>query len=93
LRRGALTIQFRVIENEKDPHPFCFGYHPYLQIDNEPLDDLEIQTDIHTLLEFNEVLPLSARTSYPSTLSKNGRSRSTRRGTTTICSKEGATSS
>lgn len=33
LRRGSLSIVFKVIENETDKSPFCFGYHPYLQID------------------------------------------------------------
>jgi hypothetical protein len=45
-----LTISFKIIENEKDIHPYCFGYHPYLEIDGKNLEDLEIKTDINTLL-------------------------------------------
>jgi hypothetical protein len=28
--------------------PVCFGYHPYLQIDEIPLNDLIITSDITT---------------------------------------------
>lgn len=53
LKRGSLSVVFEVIENEHDKSPFCFGYHPYLQIDEQSLDDLTIDTDITTLLEFD----------------------------------------
>ena len=33
LSKNSLKIMFRVLINEKDKNPFCFGYHPYLQID------------------------------------------------------------
>lgn len=55
LSKGKLTIHFKVIENEKDKHPYCFGYHPYLELDGKQLQELTFKTDITTLLEFDQV--------------------------------------
>lgn len=65
LSKGKLTIHFKVIENEKDKQPFCFGYHPYLEIDGKPLEEIEIKTDITSLLDFDQVFYALMRTSYP----------------------------
>ena len=35
--------------------PFCFGYHPYLQIDQEDIKDMKISTDIKTNLALDHV--------------------------------------
>lgn len=53
LKKGVFVISFTVLNNEKDKLPYCFGYHPYLQIDSENLDNIQFLTDIHTLLEFD----------------------------------------
>jgi hypothetical protein len=45
-----------VDHSEGEELPFCFGYHPYLHIDNEDLKDLTLTTDIATQLELKEVL-------------------------------------
>lgn len=34
ISKGLLEINFKVIENALDKNPYCFGYHPYLKIDD-----------------------------------------------------------
>jgi galactose mutarotase-like enzyme len=46
LSKGSLRVEIFVEHSENVALPVCFGYHPYLQIDNEDLKDLKLTTDI-----------------------------------------------
>lgn len=40
LSRGKFQQKIKVHNSAEDKIPFCFGYHPYLQIDEENIEDL-----------------------------------------------------
>ena len=56
LSKGRLHQKIKIHNSGNEKLPFCFGYHPYLQIDNEDIANLKITTDIKTNLKLDEVL-------------------------------------
>lgn len=66
LSKGNLRVKIIVDNPETASLPFCFGYHPYLQIDNEDLKDLELTTDITVQLALQEVIICEHRICCPS---------------------------
>ena len=55
LTKGALRTSISVQKTEEIKLPFCFGYHPYLEIDKEEIKDLKLETDIKVQLKLDEV--------------------------------------
>lgn len=55
LTKGALRVSISAQKTEEVKLPFCFGYHPYLEIDNEEIKDLKLETDIKVQLKLDEV--------------------------------------
>ena len=56
LSKGKLHQTIKVHPSVQEKLPFCFGYHPYLQINQENIKDLSIKTDIETNLKLDEVI-------------------------------------
>lgn len=55
LSKGKFSQKIKVHNTVEHKLPFCFGYHPYLQIDQENIADLLVKTDIKTNITLDKV--------------------------------------
>jgi aldose 1-epimerase len=54
LAEDGLTVQIGATNVGREPCPYAAGAHPYLAVDGERVDDVELQIPARTVLESNE---------------------------------------